>query len=276
MATTTENLSPASPKSDPEEQPLDGKQMSFLEHLEELRQRLLRSVVALLVGFGIGFYFAKDIYAILARPLTETLHQLGASDKLVYTNPVDPFNLYIKLALLAGLFIASPYILWQVWLFISPGLYRHEKRYVWPFVLLTTALFACGGYFAYGLAFPAALKFLIGYGNQFQAMVTINEYWDLAMSIIVAVGLVFELPVVILLLSIFGIVTPRFLWRQVRYAVLITAVLAAAIVPTNDMASIFIVWIPLVGLYILSIGLSWLVQVRKRRAEKRAQAEAAL
>ena len=275
MATSTESLSPASPKPDPEEQSLDGKQMSFLEHLEELRQRLLRSVVALLIGFGVGFYFAKDIYAILARPLTTTLHALGASDKLVYTNPVDPFNLYIKLALLAGLFIASPYILWQVWLFISPGLYRHEKRYVWPFVMLTTSLFAAGGLFAYSLAFPAALKFLVGYGNQFQPMVTINEYWDLAMSIIVAVGLVFELPVVILLLSLFGIVTPRFLWRQVRYAVLITAVLAAAIVPTNDMASIFIVWIPLVGLYILSIGLSWLVQVRKRRAERRAQAEAA-
>ena len=276
MATTiqnppTENLNP-----EPEDNDLNGKQMSFLEHLEELRQRLLRSVVALLVGFGIGFYFAKNIYAILARPLTETLRALGLSDKLVYTNPVDPFNLYIKLALLAGLFIASPYILWQVWLFISPGLYRHEKRYVWPFVLLTSTLFAAGGYFAYGLAFPAALRFLVGYGNQFQPMVTINEYWDLAMSIIVAVGLVFELPVVILLLSIFGIVTPRFLWRQVRYAVLITAVLAAAIVPTNDMASIFIVWIPLVGLYILSIGLSWLVQVKKRRDEKRAQAEAAL
>ena len=273
MATSTENLSPASPNPDLEDQSLDGKQMSFLEHLEELRQRLLRSVVALLIGFGIGFYFAKDIYAILARPLTTTLHAVGASDKLVYTNPVDPFNLYIKLALLAGVFIASPYILYQVWLFISPGLYRHEKRYVWPFVFLTTTLFAAGGYFAYGLAFPAALKFLVGYGNQFQPMVTINEYWDLAMSIIVAVGLVFELPVVILLLSLFGIVTPRFLWRQVRYAVLITAVLAAAIVPTNDMASIFIVWIPLVGLYIMSIGLSWLVQVRKRRNEKR-EAEA--
>jgi sec-independent protein translocase protein TatC len=275
MDTTTENRSLASPTPDPEEQhPEEGKQMSFLEHLEELRQRLLRSVLALLVGFGVGFYFAKDIYKILARPLTDTLRALGASDKLVYTNPVDPFNLYIKLALLAGLFIASPYILYQVWMFISPGLYRHEKRYVWPFVFLTSGLFSFGGYFAYALAFPAALKFLVGYGNQFQPMVTINEYWDLAMSIIVACGLVFELPVVILLLSIFGIVNPRFLWRHVRYAVLITAVLAAAIVPTNDMASIFIVWIPLVGLYVLSIGLSWLVQTKKRRDQQRAQGEA--
>ena len=275
MATTIEKPPPASPSRDPETEPLNGRQMSFLEHLEELRQRLLRAVLALLAGFGICFYFAKNIYNYLARPLTDSLHALGVSEKLVYTNPVDPFNLYIKLALLAGLFLASPYILWQIWLFVSPGLYRHEKRYVWPFILLTSSLFLCGGFFAYRLAFPAALRFLIEYGRQFQPMVTINEYWDLAMSIIVAVGLVFELPVLILLLSVFGIVTPRFLWRQVRYAVLITAVLAAAIVPTNDMASIFIVWIPLVGLYFLSIGLSWLVQVRKRRAARRAQAEVA-
>jgi sec-independent protein translocase protein TatC len=270
MATTignpfTESLTPV-----PKEEKLGGKQMAFLEHFEELRKRLLRSVVALLAGFGICFYFANSIYALLARPLTNALRELGVSDKLVYTNPVDPFNLYIKLALLGGVFLASPYILWQLWLFISPGLYRREKRYVWPFVGLTTTLFATGGYFAYALAFPAALKFLVGYGNQFTAMVTINEYWDVAISIIVAVGLVFELPVALLLLSIFGIVTPRFLWRHLRYAVLITAVVAAAIVPTSDMASIFVVWIPLVGLYVLSIGLSWFVQIKRRRAVKRA------
>lgn len=265
MATTIEKPPTANPAPDPSEEQLSGKQMSFLEHLEELRQRLLRSAVSLLAGFGICFYFHRQIYGFLAKPLTNTLHQFGVSDKLVYTNPVDPFNLYIKLALLGGLFLASPYILWQIWLFVSPGLYRNEKKYVWPFVGLTTLLFLAGGFFAWGLAFPAALKFLVSYGNQFTAMVTINEYWDLAMSIIVAVGLVFELPMVILLLSIFGIVTPRFLWKQVRYAVLITAVVAAAIVPTNDMASIFIVWIPLVGLYILSIGLSWLVQRAKRK-----------
>ena len=270
MPTSIEIQPTPSPTPDPKEAEVGGKQMSFLEHLEELRQRLLRSVVALLVAFGICFYFARNIYTFLARPLTTTLHQVGVSDKLVYTNPVDPFNLMIKLALLCGLFLASPYILWQIWLFISPGLYRNEKKYVWPFVSLTSALFAAGGYFAYALAFPAALRFLVQYGNQFQALVTINEYWDLAISIIVAVGLVFELPVVLLLLSIFGIVTPRFLWRQMRYAVLITAVVAAAIVPTNDMASIFIVWIPLVGLYILSIGLSWLVQLKRRRKEKLA------
>jgi sec-independent protein translocase protein TatC len=263
MGTTIQKPPPANPAPDPDEK-LDGKQMSFLEHLEELRQRLLRSVIALAVGFGICFYFAKNFYDVLARPMTRTLHQLGRSTDLFYTNPVDPFNLFMKLGLVGGVFLASPFILYQLWLFISPGLYRNEKKYVWPFVGLTSSLFILGGWFAWALAFPAALKFLVSYGNQFTPIVTINEYWDLAMSIIVAVGLVFELPVVLLLLSIFGIVTPRFLWRQMRYAVLITAVVAAAIVPTNDMASIFIVWIPLVGLYVLSIGLSWLVQLKKR------------
>lgn len=268
MATTIGNLPMMGFRSAPKQEEPAGGQMAFLEHLEELRRRLLRSAVALLLGFGICFYFARSIYAVLARPLTNALYQLGVSNRLVYTNPVDPFNLYVKLALLGGVFLASPYILWQLWLFVSPGLYRNERKYVWPFVGLTSTLFAAGGYFAQALAFPAALKFLVGYGNQFTAMVTINEYWDLAMSIIVAVGLVFELPVVLLLLSIFGIVTPRLLWRHVRYAVLATAVVAAAIVPTSDMASIFIVWIPLVGLYVLSIGLSWLVQIKRRRTVK--------
>jgi len=271
MATTIQNP-PPTPSPEPEGEALEGKQMSFLEHLEELRQRLLRSILSIVIGAGVCFYFSDNIYTYMARPLTDTLRALHMSDKLVYTNPVDPFNLYLKLSIMCGLFLASPYVLLQIWLFISPGLYRNEKRYIWPFVLLTSSLFISGGFFAYKLAFPSALKFLVSFAHHFQPMVTINEYWDLAMSIIVGVGLVFELPVVILLLSFFGIVTPRFLWKNLRYAVLVTAVLAAAIVPTNDMASIFVVWAPLVGLYVLSIGLSWIVYLKKRRARQDAQA----
>jgi sec-independent protein translocase protein TatC len=272
MATTIQNPPPKNPGSDSEDEELNGKQMSFLEHLEELRQRLLRSVISIIVGFGICFYFSDNIYGFLAKPLTDTLRALHMSDKLVYTNPIDPFNLYIKLAAMAGLFLASPYVLWQLWLFISPGLYRHEKRYVWPFVLLTSGLFICGGLFAYRLAFPPALRFLLTFGHRFQPMVTINEYFSIAMTIIIGVGLVFELPVIILVLSLFGIVTPRFLLRQMRYAILITAILAAVIAPTPDMATIFMLWIPMVGLYVLSIGLSWLVYMRKKWKKKHAQA----
>ncbi|HEV2177498.1 MAG TPA: twin-arginine translocase subunit TatC [Terriglobia bacterium] len=264
MSTTIPNPPRPSLNPDPEEDQLSGKQMSFLEHLEELRKRLVRSIIAIVAAAGICFYFAQNIYNYLARPLTQTLIALHLPDKLVYTNPVDPFNLYVKLALMGGLFLASPFVLFQIWQFISPGLYRNEKKYVWPFVILTSGLFMSGGFFAYRLAFPAALRFLVGYGHNFTPMVTINEYMDLTMTIMVGVGLVFELPVAILILSFIGIVTPRFLWKHVRYAILITAVLAAGIVPTNDLATMFIVWIPLVGLYVLSIGLSWLVARRKR------------
>jgi sec-independent protein translocase protein TatC len=271
MATTTPSPPTKNPDPEPEEAQLSGKQMSFLEHLEELRQRLIRSVLAIVVGFGICFYFSDQIYGYLARPMTDTLRALHMSERLVYTNPTDPFNLYIKLALVAGLFLSSPYVLLQVWLFVSPGLYRHEKRYVWPFVFLTSSLFLAGGLFAYKMAFPAALRFLVEFGKRFQPMISINEYWNLALTIIVGVGLVFELPVVILLLSLFGIVTPKFLIRHMRYAILITAVVAAAIAPTPDWTTLFMFWIPMVGLYVLSIGLSWLVYLRKKWKQKRAQ-----
>jgi sec-independent protein translocase protein TatC len=272
MATTIQNPPPKNPDPNPEEEQLNGKQMSFLEHLEELRVRLLRSIYSILVGTAICFIYRDPIYAYLSKPLTDSLKALGMPDKLVYVNPVDPFNLYIKLAIVGGIFIASPYVLFQLWLFVSPGLYRHEKKYIWPFVLLTSGLFISGGFFAYKLALPRALYFLVGFGKQFTPMVTVNEYWDLAISILVAVGVAFELPVVIMLLSVIGVITPKFLLKNFRYAVLLTAVVAAAIVPTNDMASIFVVWIPLVGLYFLSIGLSWLVYLKKKR--KTANAEA--
>jgi sec-independent protein translocase protein TatC len=272
MGTTIQNPPTKNPDPDPEEVELSGKQMSFLEHLEELRVRLLHSIYSIIVTTGVCFYFRNQIYAYLSKPLTDALTALHLPPHLVYTNPVDPFNLYIKLSIMGGIFLASPYILFQLWLFISPGLYRNEKKYIWPFVLLTSGLFISGGFFAYKLALPKAFRFLLDFASQFQPMVTINEYWDLAISIIVAVGIVFELPVVILLLSIFGIVTPKFLLKNFRYAVLLTAVIAAGIVPTNDMATIFVVWIPLLGLYVLSIGLSWLVYLKKNKKAKDADA----
>ncbi len=272
MATTIQNPPTKNPNPSPEDDELNGKQMSFLEHLEELRQRLIRSAISVFVGFIICFYFSDNIYGILAKPLTDTLQSLHMADKLVYTNPVDPFNLYIKLSIVGGIFLAAPYILLQLWLFISPGLYRHEKRYVWPFVGLTSALFFTGGFFAYQFAFTAALRFLLEFGHRFTPMITIHEYWSLALTIILGVGVVFELPVVILLLSMFGIVTPKFLLKNIRYAVIITAVVAAALAPTPDWTTLFMFWMPLVGLYVLSIGLSWLVYFRKNWKQKHAKA----
>ena len=136
MGTTIQNPPRKRPPREPEGDELNGKQMSFLEHLEELRVRLLHSIYSILIGTGVCFYFRDAIYAYLSKPLTDTLRALHLPPLLVYTNPVDPFNLYIKLSIMGGIFLASPYVLFQLWLFISPGLYRNEKKYIWPFVLL--------------------------------------------------------------------------------------------------------------------------------------------
>ena len=233
--------------------------MSFLDHLEELRHRIFYSLISILVGFVVCWTFADEIYAGLARPLTGILRELNLGERLVYTNPVAPFNLYVKLALLAGVFVASPFLLWQVWRFISPGLYTREKRYAVPFILLGSALFVSGGAFAYSIAFPQALRFLLRFGAQFQPMITVDEYFSLASMIILGLALVFELPILILFLTLLRLITPRFLLRNFRYSVLVIFVLAAIITPTPDIPTMMLFATPLIGLYFLGLGLSYLV-----------------
>ena len=143
--------------------------MSFLDHLEELRKRIIYSLIAVAVGFFACWGYAERIFGIMQRPIMDALHRNGMPEKLVYLNPTEPFNLYLKIGALAGLFVASPVVLFQVWLFISPGLYRKEKRYVFPFMFSTVALFLAGGYFGFKLVYPQALDFLIGYGKQVPA-----------------------------------------------------------------------------------------------------------
>src|SRR4029077_3702005 len=147
--------------------------MSFLEHLEELRRRFIFSIIAVTVGFFACWNYHEFIFGYVQRPIMDALHRNGMAEKLVYLNPTEPFNLYLKVALLAGLFVTSPVVLFQVWMFISPGLYRKERRYVLPFMFSTVFLFLAGGLFAYKMVYPAALTFLIDYGKQFQPMITI-------------------------------------------------------------------------------------------------------
>ncbi len=146
--------------------------MGFLDHLEELRKRIIYSIISIVIGFLACWKYAENIYEIMQRPIMEALHSNGLSAKLVYLNPTEPFNLYLKVGFMAGLFVASPFVLYQLWCFISPGLYRNEKRYVMPFMASTVALFLAGGYFGYKLVLPQALVFLIGYGKDFQPMIT--------------------------------------------------------------------------------------------------------
>lgn len=245
--------------------------MGFLDHLEELRKRVVYSIASVGVGFAVCWGFRVKIYAIMQRPIMEALQANGLSEKLVYTSPVEPFNLYLKIAALAGLFLTSPFVLYQVWMFISPGLYRNEKRYVTPFMVSTIALFSAGGYFGYRIVYPRALEVLIGFGKQFTPMITISEYTSLFLSIVLGMGLIFEMPILIFFLALMGIVSAGFMWKNFRYAILLIFIVAGIVAPP-DVLSMCIFAAPMVGLYIVSIGVAWLVHPKQRRArmEKKA------
>jgi len=247
--------------------------MGFLDHLEELRKRIIYSIVAIAVGFFACWGYAENIYGIMQRPIMDALQQNGLSAKLVYLNPTEPFNLYLKVGAMAGLFVASPFVLYQVWCFISPGLYRNEKRYVMPFMVSTVALFLAGGYFGYKLVLPAALVFLIGYGKAFQPMITLSEYSSLFLTIIVGLGAIFEMPILVFFLALMGIVSAGWMWRNLRYSILVIFIIAAIITPTTDILNMCIFAAPMIALYVLSIGIAWLVHPnqRKKRAEKNSQ-----
>src|SRR5579863_8771191 len=149
--------------------------MGFLDHLEELRKRLVYSILAVIAGTGLCWGYRERIYAVMQKPIVDLLHAHHLPEKLVYVNPTDPFNLYLKISMMAGLFLTSPFVLYQVWMFISPGLYRNEKKYVVPFMVSTIALFSLGGYFGYRIAYPRALNFfIIDFSGQFQPMITIG------------------------------------------------------------------------------------------------------
>jgi sec-independent protein translocase protein TatC len=247
--------------------------MGFLEHLEELRRRIIYSLIALVVGFFACWGYAEKIYEIMQRPIMAALQHHGMSEKLVYLDPTEPFNIYLKVAALAGLFVTSPFILYQVWAFISPGLYRNEKRYVVPFMVSTVSLFLAGGYFGYKLVYPQALDFLIGFGRQFQPMITIEKYTDLFLVIIIGMGAIFEMPILVFFLSLMGIVTAGWMWRNLRYSILVIFIIAAILTPTTDILNMCIFAAPMVGLYVFSIGIAWLVHPKQRRARQEKKAK---
>jgi len=247
--------------------------MSFLEHLEELRKRIILALLGLVVGFGVCYAFHNQIYAFMQKPITAVFTKYGFDSKLTYLNPIEPFNMYLKMGLIGGIFLASPWILYQLWCFISPGLYRHEKRYVVPFMVCTILLFLAGGWFGYRLVYPMTLDFLIEYGKQFKPNVTISEYTDLFLTIIVGLGVIFEMPILVFFLSLMGLVSAGWMWRNFRYGILGIFVVAAIVAPTPDIMTMCIFASPMVALYLLSIGVAWLVHPKQRKARAEARAK---
>ena len=248
--------------------------MSLLEHLEELRRRLTHSVVALVVGFFAAWGFHKRIFGLMQAPITYALAKHHLPTQLVIQNPVDGFNMYLKISFMAGCIIASPYVLYQVWLFISPGLYQNEKRYVIPFMAATVSLFLGGAYFGYRWVFPDSLDFLFGFSSQFRPLIEVSEYTSLFLTVILGLGASFELPIIVLFLSLFGIVTPRFLWKNSRFAILIIFIISAIITPTPNPLTMCIFALPLLFLYFISILISYTVNPAQRRKRREAREKA--
>ena len=230
-------------------------EMSFLDHLEELRSRIIKSLIAIGVTFAICWAFVDRLYRVVAYPILDAL----GDQPLIFVSPTQPFNLFLKVALVASIFLAGPFVLAQVWLFIAPGLYKHERRYAIPFVLSASLLAMVGALFGYFIAFPFALDFLINWGERagLEAMIDATRYFDLFLTIELGLAVVFQIPPVIFVLSRAGIVSAGFLFRNTKYAVLIAFVLAAIITPTADIPNMMIMAGPMILLYLLGVGVAF-------------------
>ena len=254
----------------PEEE--GGGQMTFFEHLSELRKRIINSLIAIAIGACAGFYISQYVIGWITKPMQKALAEAHLEPKLIYTHPAGYLNLVLTLGIYIGIVLASPVVLHQIWLFVAPALYKHERKAVVGFLSSTVLLFLAGIAFGYFIVLPYTLRFLVSFQGPVVPMISINEYFDLILIVLLGLGIVFELPILIFFLSLFGIVTPRFLWRHFRYAILIISIVAAVVTPTPDAMTMLVFMAPMVGLYFVGILVSWVVT--RRRARQVASAEA--
>lgn len=238
-----------------------GAKMSFLEHLDELRHRIVVSLVAVLVGCLASFAFIGRIFRFVMEPLAMMLPE---GSKLVWTEPTEAFVLYLKVALLTGIIAAAPVVLWQVWLFVAPGLYAREKKLAIPFIVLGSIGFIVGAGFSHYLLFPVTFRFLAGFATEYmQPMLKIESVFSLYAKMMLGIGIVFQMPTVVYFLARIGVVTARFLIRQFKYAVLGIFIVAALITPTGDPLTQTLFAGPMIGLYVISIGIAWIFQKKR-------------
>jgi sec-independent protein translocase protein TatC len=234
--------------------------MSLMEHLEELRKRLMWSLGFLLSGMVVAYAFHVRLYNYVQKPVTDLGLQLN------FTHPTDGLNLYLKTSLVGGAILASPFILYQLWLFISPGMYAHEKRYVWPFMSATIGLFLAGAWFGYRWVLPGAIKILVlQFGKAFHPILTIEDYTGFFLAVILGLGVTFELPVLIFFLALFGIVDGKFLLKHFRYAILAIFLVAAIICPTPDPVGMCLFASPMLALYFIGVLVAFVVHPDRRK-----------
>lgn len=240
--------------------------MSFLEHLEELRSRIIWALGGLGVAFALSVAFANRLWLVVTEPAADALKRIGADPNLIMIDPMDGFmTIWVKLPLLAALFLASPWILYQVWAFIAPGLYKRERRWAAPFVISTAGLFILGGLFAYFIAFRYGLAFLLGIGQDIRVrpQISIVYYLDLFINVMLGIGLVFELPVLIFFLTLIRVTSPAFLMRNARYAILGIVILAAIVTPTPDVFNLVLFAAPMILLFFVGVFASYILVLRR-------------
>ena len=255
---------PPDDEEDPEEEGM--VRMSFLEHLEELRSRIIRALLGIAVAFGLSLTFCDQLWTIVKQPAITALKTLGYAPQLIQITPMETFNvIWFKLPIVCSIFIASPWVLYQVWAFISPGLYRKERRFAAPFILSSAGLFILGGMFAYFVAFRFGLTFLLGisHGKDIAPMVSVSEYFDMFVNVVLGVSLVFELPIIIFFLTLLRIVTPSFLIRHSRYAILIIFIVAAVVTPTPDVFNMMLFALPMCGLFYVGVFAGYLLVLKR-------------
>jgi len=225
----------------------------FLRHLEELRKRLISSAIAVGIGFAICYFFSERIFLILIEPLNAVMPE---GDQLIFTALPEMFFAYLKVAFVSGILMASPYLFYQMWMFVSPSLYKQERSLVVPFVLASTLLFVGGALFGYFIVFPFGFKFFIGFSNEYvKALPSVKQYFGFALKLLFAFGVVFELPVIIFFLAKLGLVTTELLRKKRKYAILMTFVAAAILTPPDVITQCMMAG-PLIILYEVGIIVS--------------------
>lgn len=251
------------PPDDEEDLPGEGK-MSFLDHLDELRRRIGHSMLAIVVGVVASFAFIEDIMGFILQP---TLQTLPPESMLIYTQPGEAFSRYVMVSLLSGGALAGPFIMYQVWMFIAPGLYANERRFAIPFVLFTTIGFLSGAAFNHYIAFPFLMTFFASFHtSELLFMPRLNDVFGLYTKMLLGLGVVFQMPTVVFFLAKMRIVTARFLASQFKYAVLLFALVAAVITPTGDPVNMMIFTAPMIVLYGFSIVIAWMIGPKSLKA----------
>jgi len=249
-----------------------GAQMTFFEHLVELRKRIINSLASIVIGAAIGWVIAPHFVNFMVKPMVGALKNAHLNPQLVYSHPAGYLNVLITCSIYIGIVIASPWVLFQIWQFVAPALYKHERSAITGFLFSTVFLFFTGIAFGYFVSLPYVLRFLISFQGPVVPLINIDEYFDLILLVLLGLGLVFELPILIFFLTLFGIVTPQFLIKNFRYALLVITVLAAVLTPSPDALSMVLFMLVLVALYFVGVGVSWAV-VRKKKKREAAEAQ---